>query len=69
MLDHVSYLALHGENEQYNPVTKQYWPKYRNVKYREESHYKRYTERLSNGVPAKTTLKLNPSTGTRADRW
>lgn len=45
------YLSPHGESEQYHPVEKEYWPKYRHIKYTEECHYKSNAEGFCDRVP------------------
>ena len=53
VFDHVCNLTPHCKEKKNNPITKQYRPKDRNIKYRRESHDKCYAESLCHGVPAK----------------
>jgi hypothetical protein len=62
VLDHVGYLASHGEDKENDPVAKQYGPEDGNIKHREECHKKGYAECLSHGVPE---FKLRET----ADKW
>lgn len=57
VFDHVSDLAPHCKNKENDPVTKQYRPEYRNIKYRKECHYKRNAESLGHGVPTMAATK------------
>jgi len=60
VLDHVGYLASHGEDKENDPVAKQYGPEDGNIKHREECHKKGYAECLSHGVPATDSITLSP---------
>lgn len=57
VFDHVHYLSPHGESEQYHPVEKEYWPKYRHIKYTEECHYKSNAEGFCDRVPSRDKQK------------
>lgn len=54
ILNHVHNLALHCEDKQHNPITKQYRPENRDIKQRKEGHQKRHTESFSDGIPETT---------------
>lgn len=54
ILNHVHNLALHCEDKQHNPITKQYRPENRDIKHRKEGHQKRHTESFSDGIPETT---------------
>lgn len=54
VFDHVCNLTPHCKDKENNPITKQYRPKDRNIKYGKESHDKCYAESLCHGVPAIT---------------
>jgi hypothetical protein len=50
-------LALHCQDEKYNPVAEKYRPEDRNVEYREESHHKSYHKSFCDSIPERSASK------------
>jgi hypothetical protein len=47
-------LALHCKDKKNNPITEEYRPENRDIKYRKEGHQKGDTESLCDGIPETT---------------
>jgi hypothetical protein len=58
-------LALHCQDEKYDPVAEKYRPEDRNVEYREESHHKSYHKSFCGSIPERSA---NTCYGYRARR-
>jgi hypothetical protein len=44
-------LSLHGHDKEHDPIKEKYWPKDRNIKYREEGHDESNAKGFRDGIP------------------